>query len=106
MRGHSRVAEERWQRERNAIRGENCASEGRKLTRKLVAGEGSRVLAEAKGIEAKVAGLAAGREHSVARHLEAVGEVLDDAAEGEDLPEAALSVATKGTMSHMRFKRQ
>ena len=97
VRGHRGVAEGRCGKERNETRGENCAPEGRKLTRKLVAGEGSRVLAEAKGIEAKVAGLAAGREHSVARHLEAVGEVLDDAAEGEDLPEAVLLVAIKGT---------
>lgn len=56
---------------------------------KLVAGEGSRVLAETEGVEAIVAGLAARGEHGFARQLEVVGKVLNDTAEGKDLPEAA-----------------
>ena len=55
----------------------------------LVACEGGGVLAEAKRVKAEVAGLAARGEHGVARHLEVVGEVLDHAAEDEDLPQAA-----------------
>mmetsp|Transcript_41231 Transcript_41231/g.95667 ORF Transcript_41231/g.95667 Transcript_41231/m.95667 type:complete len:203 (+) Transcript_41231:135-743(+) len=55
----------------------------------LVASTSSGVLAEVEGIKTEVAGGAAALEHGFARHVEPVGDVLDDADDGEDLPEAA-----------------
>jgi hypothetical protein len=60
-----------------------------KRTSKLVAGPGGGVLAQLEGVKAEVAGGTARLEHGGARHVESVGEVLDDSNNSEDLPEAA-----------------
>jgi hypothetical protein len=53
------------------------------------AGEGLGVLAEAKGVEAKIAGLAAVREHVARGQLEVVREELNSADGEEHLPQAS-----------------
>jgi hypothetical protein len=60
-----------------------------KRTSKLIAGPGSGVLSKLEGVESKVAGGTARLEHSGARHVESVGQVLDDANDGENLPETS-----------------
>ena len=67
---------------------------------KLVALKGLGVLAKAKGVEPEGTGLAAVREHGLARHLEVVGSVLNHAAEEEDLPEATSGHLEEGLSSH------